>query len=162
MVLLPFKAAPAEEVDVTRQTQTLGCVIAALVCFLAIGCSDRGFPMTEVSGKVLFNGGPPPKAGRISFTLVRGTGEEGVPYRPGSAPFGTDGSFAVTTFDDGDGLMPGTYDVRIICLSGDPSSFKNFADINFVPASWKPEQLVITGEEDAVTVEYDVPAKKSR
>lgn len=118
--------------------------------------------MTDVSGKVTFNGGPPPRPGRIAFSLVPGTGREGLPYRPGSATFGEDGEFVATTFDQGDGLLPGTYKVKIICISGLPGQTKSLAEVSLVPAGWAPENLVITGEEDAITVEYDVPPKKSR
>jgi hypothetical protein len=117
--------------------------------------------MTKVTGRVTFNGGPPPNVGHIAFSLVPGTGAEGLPYRPGSALFGTDGQFVVDSFAKGDGLLPGTYNVRITCLSGPPSSGP-LESLSYVPLDWAPEELVITGEEESVAVEYDVPPKKSR
>jgi hypothetical protein len=117
--------------------------------------------MTKVSGRVTFNGGPPPAVGHITYALVPGTGAEGLPYRPGNAPFGADGQFVVTSFAEGDGLLPGSYTVRITCLSG-PPSLGPLEGLSYVPLDWAPEKLVITGDEESVAVEYDVPPKKSR
>lgn len=143
-----------------RATGTpVNCLIAIVSCWLLAGCGDQGMPTTKVSGRILFNGGPPPETGTIAFSLVPGTGREGLPYRPGSSPFGTDGSFVVNSFGKGDGLLPGTYRVRITCLSGPPSAGP-LETLSYVPLDWTPEDLVITGDEDSVVVEYDVPPKK--
>jgi hypothetical protein len=115
--------------------------------------------MTKVSGKVSFNGAPPPKPGRLAFNVVPGTEREGLPDRPGSATFGEDGEFTVTSFKDGDGLLPGTYKVTIICVSGLPGQTTSFDQVSLVPADWTPEELVIKGDELPVKVEYDVPPK---
>lgn len=132
------------------------------IAVAAVGCGDSRYPMTEVQGKVTFNGGPPPKPGRIAFQLVPGTSNEGLPTRPGNAGFGADGAFQVTTFEKGDGLMPGTYEVRVICLDGLPGQTKSYDDVSLVPADWKPDNLVVTGEERSMTVNFDVPPKKSK
>lgn len=134
-------------------------MVASIVCSLFAGCGDKGMPTTKVAGKISFNGGPPPETGTIAFSLMPGTGVEGLPYRPGSSPFGKDGNFVVNSFAKGDGLLPGTYKVRITCLSG-PPSMGPLEKLSYVPLDWSPKELVITGEEDSVTVEYDVPPKK--
>jgi hypothetical protein len=135
--------------------------VASIVCLLLAGCSDQGMSTTKVSGRILFNGGPPPEAGTIAFSLVPGTGVEGLPYRPGSAPFGKDGNFVVNSFGNGDGLLPGTYRVRITCLSG-PPSMGPLEQLSYVPLDWMPDELVITGNEGSVTADYDVPPKKPK
>jgi hypothetical protein len=137
-------------------------LLVAVITLLITGCGDSRYPMTEVAGKVMFSGGPPPKAGRIAFQLVPGSGSGELPYRPGTAAFGADGEFQVTTFEKGDGLMPGTYEVRIICIDGLPGQTKSFDDVSFVPPNWKPENLVVTGEEHSMNVDFDVPPKKSK
>ncbi len=136
-------------------------IAAAIGCLFATGCGGSDFPMTKVTGKVSFNGGPAPNAGHVTFSLAPGTGREGLPYRPGSAPFGTDGQFVVTSFEEGDGLLPGTYKVRITCLSG-PPSLGPLETLSYVPLDWAPEKLVITGDDESVAVEYNVPPKNSR
>jgi hypothetical protein len=146
----------------TGQTKKIaGCLVAAIACLLLGGCADQRMPMTKVTGRVSFNGGPPPETGTIAFSLVPGTGVEGLPYRPGSSPFGTDGNFAVNSFAKGDGLLPGTYEVRITCLSGPPSAAP-LEVLSYVPLDWAPDALVITGDEESVSVEYDVPPKKAK
>jgi hypothetical protein len=137
------------------------CAVATIVCLLLTGCGGQDLPLTKVSGKITFNGGPPPETGTIAFSLVPGTGDKGLPYRPGSSPFGTDGTFVVNSFAKGDGLLPGTYKVRITCLSGPPSTAP-LEVLSYVPLDWTPDELVITGDEGSVSVEYDIPPKKPR
>jgi hypothetical protein len=150
------------EPDVTRKSLAPGGMFATVVCLIATGCGGSpDLPLTKVSGRVTFSGGPPPAVGSIAFSLVPGTGAEGLPYRPGSAPFGTGGQFVVNSFSEGDGLLPGTYKVRITCLSGPPSSGP-LESLSYVPLDWAPEELVIKGDEQSVVVKYDVPPKKSR
>jgi hypothetical protein len=131
----------------------------ASLSFLASGCGDSGMPMTKVSGNVTIAGGPPPQPGQIIFTQVAGTGQKGLPNRPAMAIFRTDGKFAARTFEDGDGLLPGTYTVRIDCFSGPLGEGKSARELSLVPAGWAPEQLVVTGDERSMTVNYEVPAK---
>jgi hypothetical protein len=136
-------------------------VCLAAIGMLAAGCGS-GNDITKVSGQVSFNGGPPPRPGRIAFSLVPGTGREGLPYRPGSAAFGVDGKYAATTFEKGDGLLPGTYNVNIICISELPGQTRSYNDVSLVPAGWAPEPVVVTGAERSIEVNFDVPPKKSR
>lgn len=144
------------------KTKIAPALFASLAVLLIAGCGDSRYPMTEITGKVTFNGSPPPKPGRMAFQLVPGSGSGELPYRPGSAAFGADGEFQVTTFKKGDGLMPGTYEVRVICLDGLPGQTKSYDDVSLVPADWKPDNLVVTGEESSMTVDFDVPPKKSK
>ncbi|MCA9239272.1 MAG: hypothetical protein KDA37_03695, partial [Planctomycetales bacterium] len=132
---------------------------AILGCVLFVGCGDSGLPTTKVTGLVTFDGAPPPKPGNISFSLVQGTGTEGLPYRPGGSAFGTDGEFTVTSFEKGDGLLPGTYKVQITCLAAPPSQGP-LAQLSYVPLDWTPEDLVITSGERSIEVNYDVPMSK--
>lgn len=135
-------------------------LLIAVVCLVSLGCGDSGYPLTEVTGKVTFNGAPPPKPGHVSFRRVRGTGG-GVANRPGSASFGEDGEFTAQTFAPGDGLLPGTYKVQVICLSGDPST-GSFEKLSYVPMGWAPEDLVIEEGQDPVRLEYNVPSKSRK
>jgi hypothetical protein len=139
----------------------VGGTAAAIACLLLVGCGGNGMPTTQVNGKITFNGGPPPETGTIAFSLVPGTGKPGLPYRPGSSPFGKDGTFVVNSFGKGDGLLPGTYKVRITCLSG-PPSMGPLEKLSYVPLDWIPDELVIQGDEGSVSVVYDVPPKKPK
>lgn len=124
-----------------------------------LGCSGGDeLPLVPVSGVVTFAGGPCPKPGNISFSPVRV--EEGVPRRPGRARFAEDGSYAATSFQEGDGLLPGTYTVLISCYereptSDDPRSYERF---NLVPPDYRPE-LVVERSSGPIEVNFDVPPK---
>lgn len=149
---MPFKQMQT----VTRLAPLL--MIASLSAVVS-GCGDSGMPMTKVSGNVTIAGGPPPQPGQIIFTQVAGTGRDGLPTRPGLAVFRTDGKFSARTFEEGDGLLPGTYIVRIDCFSGPLGEGKSAKELSLIPAGWSPEQLVVTGEDRSITVNYEVPAK---
>jgi hypothetical protein len=124
-----------------------------------VGCgSSRDITLIPVSGTITFAGGPPPKPGTINFAPV--STEEGAPKRPGSANFAEDGSFEVTSFEDGDGLAPGTYSVKVTCwqqppTEEDPTSFQRF---NLVPDDFTHE-VVVAPDADDVEVIIDVPKK---
>ena len=127
------------------------------------GCGrGHGLPMVPVSGRVTFAGGPCPAAGNVTFTPVEVA--SGLPRRPGSATFYTDGEFAVTSFRKGDGLIPGRYEVAITCYSGlpDPWSRDPWGDVSYVPSDFRPQELVVEAESDPIELNYDVPPKKKK
>lgn len=141
-----------------RATQTTRYAVAILAggFLLSVGCGGNGLPMTPVSGKVTFDGGPPPAAGRITFTPSEITDD--LPRRPGLGRFGTDGEFVVTSFREGDGLVPGTYEVKVSCLSGLPDVTKRDATaaLSYVAPGFQPEPVIVTRGR-AVEVAFDVP-----
>jgi len=96
-------------------------VSLATVCMLSTivaGCGSDRPTTVDISGRVLFNGQPPPKPGMVYFTPIEPA--EGYPRRPGRASFEADGRFTATTFDDGDGLIPGRYRVAVDCWDKPP------------------------------------------
>lgn len=127
---------------------------------LLAGCcggSDRP-PTVPVSGKLTFNGGEWPKPGVINFSAIK-VGE-GMPNRPASGHFDTDGVFTVTSFDKGDGLVPGTYSVRIDCWKRPPLGDGN-PPISYIAKDFKPEEVVVTRGGGPIELNWDVPAAKS-
>jgi hypothetical protein len=134
-------------------------VFLALAVAMIAGCSDNGLPMVPVYGKVTFAGGPPPKPGSITFSPI--SIEPGLPNRPGTAQFDTNGEFQVTSFKKNDGLVAGTYQANIACWlkspsASDPSSFDRF---NAVPKGFEPPQVVVGADAGEVEVVIDVPKK---
>ena len=126
------------------------------LCLLLNGCGKKGPVTVPVHGIVTFNGGPCPQSGTVHFAPLHAA--EGLPLRPGSGDFDVDGTFKVTSFEPGDGLVPGTYRVQIECWEQYPGDFK--PGVSYVPEKYEPEQLVIEdGTRDAVEVSYDVPPK---
>src|SRR5262245_7129088 len=101
----------------------LSLILPAVLLLTSCG---SGLPQTiPVSGRVTFNGQPPPAAGIVQFVAVEAA--EGFALRPGSGAFGTDGRYRAPTFEPGDGLMPGKYTLSVECwdvppnLTGNPS-----------------------------------------
>ena len=92
--------------------------LATLVALFG-GC-DNGMPRTiPVNGHVLFDGKPPPATGTIYFTLAKDAGAGTM--RPGIGDFDAEGRFSVTSFEPGDGLLPGAYKLRIECWATPPN-----------------------------------------
>ena len=81
------------------------CSVSAFVA-----CSP-GDGMVPVTGKVTFDGAPPPGPGTIYFVTIESAA--GFSGRPGYAEFDVDGVFEARSKTPGDGLLPGTYGVRL-------------------------------------------------
>ncbi|WP_237722514.1 hypothetical protein [Singulisphaera acidiphila] len=143
-------------------------VAAALVLLVsAWGCGSSEPGLVPVRGKVTLNGGPWPKEGTINFTPA-GTVEGADPTksRPGSAKFTTDGYFTAGSFEAGDGLFPGTYNVALDCLESPPqmtNTGKVIEGKNAAPLSYRnPSTSGLTLTVDAnqrVDATFDVKAK---
>jgi hypothetical protein len=128
-----------------------------------VGCGGGAdLPLVPVSGTLTFDNGPPPAIGSINFMLISGTGLGGLPDRPGSAVFDRDGTFVVSSFREGDGLLPGKYTAKIICFVGTPSEAEpaSYARLDRVPPDYRPELLVEPGS-GPIEVTFDVPPKRN-
>jgi len=132
-------------------------ILVTVIGVLASCSGGNGMPLVPVSGVVTFSGGPPPKEGRVIFSQLSGTGVKGLPNRPGRASFGTDGKFVAMTFHPDDGLLPGTYSVRVECVDGVPGDNVPWDAISFVPSTYQPPELVVEEDKPLVEVSYDVP-----
>lgn len=124
------------------------------------GCGGSKMPLVRVSGQITFDGAPPPAPGNITFNPIPGTGTKGMPLRPGRAQFGTDGRYQATSFKDDDGLLPGKYEVRIFCMSGEPGVDGQYADLTFVPPDYMPEPFLVKEGERNMRKDFDIPLHK--
>ena len=145
----------AQKVMVRWSIAALAPMLILVVC----GCSGKQSTTIPVSGRITFAGGACPADGTIVFSPV--TVEKNLPRRPGTAAFHQDGRFAVTSFQEGDGLVPGRYQPIISCWKGeprndDPSSFER---LNYVPKNYKAEEIVVSSEDKNVVVSLEVPKK---
>jgi hypothetical protein len=134
----------------------LGALLTAVT-----GCGSSGVTTVPVSGTVTFDGGPCPAQGNISFAPVEIAA--GLPRRPGSASFGPDGQYAVTSFKPGDGLVPGRYRVQISCFNGVPDSRNpnGFRNASFIADDFAPPEFVVDSGSGPITKDFDVPLKKN-
>jgi hypothetical protein len=145
----------------TNSLTTSPWCTAALVTVLAAGCGSRNeLGLVPVSGQVTFAGGPCPAAGTVTFTPIEV--DPGMPRRPGSATFYTDGAFTVTSFKKGDGLVPGRYQTKISCDSGlpNPASPDPWGDVSYIAKDYQAPELIVVANSDPIVVNFDVTPKK--
>jgi hypothetical protein len=139
-------------------------VLAKLACLVlmavTVGCGGNDGGLVPVSGTVTFDGGPPPAGGFLSFVPIERVA--GKTSRPARATFQTDGTYVATSFEEGDGVLPGKYTVAVTCNSGpvDYSKKDPFNAASYVPKDYQGEQLVVEEGSDAITLNIDVPLKK--
>src|SRR5688500_4539913 len=89
-----------------------------LLCVLLAGC-DSGMPRTiPVTGKVLFDGDPPPATGTVYFTVPADAAGS---MTPATGDFDATGVFRAKTFKPGDGLLPGRFKLRLECYETPPN-----------------------------------------
>jgi hypothetical protein len=109
-------------------------LLLALVATLVLAGCQRGPSMpavVPVKGKVLLPGGEPLRGGRLNFLPKNPAGLGGIePF----ADIGQDGTFSVTTYQENDGAIPGTYVVTITPVNfkakgGNPVRLPNAAQI---------------------------------
>jgi hypothetical protein len=95
-----------------------------LPAVLLLTSCGSDLPQTiPVSGRVTFDGKPPPAVGNVQFLALEAA--EGFPLRPASGAFGTDGQYRAQTFEPGDGLMPGKYLLSVECWDVPPNMSGN-------------------------------------
>ena len=121
-------------------------VTAALVG--ATGCGSKG--LVPVEGRVSFGGKRPPGPGYLYFVpreMSKNLKQDRTGSLPGTALFMQDGIFRATTFKDGDGLRPGTYEVRVECTAAPkkPLDVKTHdaPTPDLVPQAFQPPDLVV-------------------
>ncbi len=95
--------------------------VPALVLVFAIllmGCGDSNPNTVPVEGRVTLDG-QPVSEGTITFQPVEPA--EGFPRRPAIGLLQTDGSYRLSTFDENDGAVPGSYQVMVVSVTGGPT-----------------------------------------
>ena len=89
-----------------------------LLTLFVLGCGNpRG--TVPVSGTVTLNGEQPPGAGTVTFTVIEPA--EGFTNRPAMAKFDSTGRYEATSFEPGDGLLPGKYAIAVECYETPPN-----------------------------------------
>lgn len=138
-------------------------VPAAVCCLLltsAAGCGRSGLEVVPVEGTITYGGGPWPKPGFLHFSADSSGFDQA--NHPAVGQFGTDGRLTVTTFRDGDGLLPGKYRISVVSYESPPSTTELTFPKNYVPARFQSAAtsgLTVTVEpgQRSVTLNLDVP-----
>ena len=136
---------------------------SALLTLAIVGCSD-GTPQTvPVSGRVTFDGQPPPGPGTVYFLPQQAA--EGFPSRPATGDFDQQGFYEAKTFDPGDGLMPGQYTMHVECWQTPPNMegkpVKSFVPGKYQSAQTSGFEVEITTDMRSKEVNLDVVTANS-
>ena len=118
-----------------------------------VSCGPSRPDTIPVTGKITFGGNPPPAEGAIYFGAIEAA--EGYDKRPGRARFDTSGKFSATSFEDGDGLVPGSYSVRIECWKSPPTM--DAPGNSHVPANFTAPNLEVPVDGGRQEYNLDVP-----
>ncbi len=138
-----------------RGQRSVKLVCAAfLVSTSVAGCGGRGPVTKKVQGTITFSGGPPPATGKITLAPVEVT--EPFPRRPARGEFDEKGNFTLTTFDAGDGIIPGRYSVNIQCWREKPT-LETRLSANYVPPTFEHEVTIAADADEPVEIAIDVP-----
>jgi hypothetical protein len=128
---------------------------------LVTGCGSNLPQTIRVTGRVTFDGKPPPGPGSVYFLPVEAS--EGFPSRPATGDFDKDGNFKAKTFDPGDGLMPGKYIMYIECWESPPNlegkPVKSYVPQKYQSAQTSGFKLDITPDMGPQEIELNVVTK---
>ena len=136
------------------------CLLPLLFSLLLLlgGCGYDRPSTIAMHGTVTFGGQTPPTAGAIYFAPIEVA--PGLPRRPARAMFDADGHFRATSFDDGDGIVPGTYRVRIECWKTPPTMTS--AGVSHVPQEFDISDLTVETSQRELTFDINVPRAGGR
>lgn len=126
------------------------------------GCGPSRPETVPVHGRVTLAGADWPAPGLIVFTPVEPA--SGFPRRAGRAFFDSKGRFSAMTYEEGDGLMPGTYRAAVYC--GEAIGAMETAGRSYVPAKYQnPAQsgleLNVPAGATPIEVNYNIPSSAS-
>jgi len=138
--------------------------VAAAALAAAAGCGDtKG--LVPVEGRVTFAGKRPDGPGYLYFVpreLSTNLRQDRAGPLPGTALFLADGQFRAGTFIAGDGLRPGSYEVRIVRSAKDTGNARHAHDdvpeSSPMPAGFVPPDLVVSPQM-APPIRYDLDVK---
>ncbi len=96
-------------------------VLSALALLISIGCGESGPELVPVSGQVTVDG-EPVESGTVTFYPSSG--------RPATGELGPGGRYRLTTYNSGDGAVPGHHVVTIYAqdVHGSAPKLQNWSD----------------------------------
>ena len=118
--------------------------LATTVIATSIGCGDRGLGIVPVSGSIAFPEGQTPQHGTVYFRPKEVA--EGLPTRPASGNFTSDGVFHATSYDPDDGLVPGAYSVLVECFQETEAGWRR--------AEFPEQDVVVELESAPIVLEF--------
>ena len=140
-----------------RNMMIRGGVLLALVASAGCGGSSAGPSVKIVSGKVLLPSGQPAHGAEVAFEPKPKDGK--LKGAPGYAALNPDGSFAVKSMGDKNGLAPGYYAVVVnpLAVPASQAADKRFGMMNIPRSYWDENTTVefveITGEKTDMVIQ---------
>jgi hypothetical protein len=127
---------------------------AMLATVSMAGCGESGPVTKEVRGVITFNGGTPPAPGKITLAPIEVA--DSLPRRPARGEFDEKGRFTLTTFEAGDGIIPGRYTANITCWREKPTLATRIS-ANYVPPDFEHEVTIEIDADEPIDLTIDVP-----
>jgi hypothetical protein len=131
--------------------------LVALGLVSCAACNRGGLEVVPVEGSVVFEGRKQPAVCRLLFLPNEGGGA--ALHRPSMATMQSDGTFEVTPFQGTQGLVPGTYKVRVTYYDLKPGSDSN-QETNWIRKEYAAPNLQIDSGSSSITHNITVPLKK--
>ena len=129
----------------TREIMNARHIIVVVLLALLVGCGSSDRPLTvPVEGTVTLAGKAWPAEGRLYFLPTKPA--EGFKLKPGVGRFDKNGKFVAGSFEDADGLVPGTYGIRVECWKVPPTVDGPPAVSHVDPRYFKPASSGLTLE----------------
>jgi len=135
-----------------RSRAWMPAAVVFLAWLVAAGCGGRGVTLVPVSGIVEVDG-EPLATGAITVAPADG--------RPASGMIGPDGRFTLSTFEPGDGVMPGRHKVVVIASrSLSPSRVQWLVPKSMRTLATTPLELEVTAPTEAARIEISTAGEK--
>jgi hypothetical protein len=128
--------------------------IAALLSAAVAGCGKSDVVTKQVQGTITFEGQAPPTNGKITFAPIEAA--PSFPRRSASGEFDASGTFTLTTFKPGDGIIPGRYQTNILCWREKPT-LETKLTANYVPPDFQHEVTIDADADEPIDLRIDVP-----
>lgn len=139
--------------------------IAVLAFALSVaGCGGNPYGAVPVSGRVTVAGQKPVAECELFFVPAPhgDLDASALRPRPTVALSDLDGAFVVSSFKEGDGLLPGTYDVRVECWRSRPQESEDgkpaVKGVSLVPPGYAAPQLTVSAGSGPMRYDIDLPA----
>lgn len=129
--------------------------IVACLALAAAGCGDDGKPpMGSVTGTVTYKG-EPLTPGSVIFSPVNATEEQ--PGQPATGQLASDGSYRLTTFDDGDGAIVGEHIVTV--QASETVTTKKATNVEGIRVEQPDGSLAFVGSKSRIPARFSKPAE---
>lgn len=131
--------------------------IVMIVALTAVGgCQKSAFEVAPVRGKVSM-AGQPLSQGKVMFAPVSGA-DSGVAGKAAVGLIQPDGSFALTTYAEGDGAVIGEHWVTVFVPKQSPTAAAGLpeaaaADVEFKRIAVPTRQVVVAGQDNQIEIQ---------